>query len=257
MDKELIDISDLSIGYKGNAIIENINFKLHCGEVMSLLGANGVGKSTLLKTITGELKPIKGVVNIIGHGINYFSQKELSKIISIVTTERIGAGGLKVGELVALGRHPHTGYFGKLTQLDINIIDYAIEMVGIKHKKNSFVAELSDGERQKVMIARAIAQQTPIIILDEPFSFLDTASRIEIFNLLKQISKQNNTGILLSSHDVSQAIRMSDTLCIVTTDKKLHIGTPTEIIENNHISDLFNNDNIIFDKSQSDFISKF
>lgn len=256
MNAVLIDIKNLSIGYKGKAFINNINLQLKKGEVLSLLGANGIGKSTLLKTITGEIGAIKGNITINSKHISDFSQKELSKIIAIVTTERVFAGGLRVSELVALGRHPHTGFFGKLSEKDIEIINNAISVVGITHKKDSFVAELSDGERQKTMIARAIAQQTPIIILDEPFSFLDTASRIEIFNLLKQISKERQTGILLSSHDVSQAIRMSDKICLVTSNREIHIGTPSEIIDNNYISTLFDNNKIIFDKSQSDFISK-
>ena len=256
MNNILIDIKGLSIGYKGNAFINGINLQLKKGEVLSLLGANGIGKSTLLKTITGEIPPIEGNITIKNKHIADYSQKELSKIIAIVTTERVFAGGLRVSELVSLGRHPHTGFFGKLSEYDIKIVNNAMRVVGITHKKDSFVAELSDGERQKTMIARAIAQKTPIIILDEPFSFLDTASRIEIFNLLKQISKETETGILLSSHDVSQAVRMSDRICIVTSNRKIHIGSPSEIIHNNYISTLFDNDKIIFDKSQSDFISK-
>lgn len=256
MSEKLINIIDLSVGYKGTPIIRDINLSLRKGDVMSLLGANGIGKSTLLKTITGELPIISGQVLINSKDITTYTKRSLATTIAIVTTERISVGGLRVHELVSLGRQPHTGFFGRLTDQDKAIIDNAIDVVGIKHKTNAFVAELSDGERQKAMIARAIAQDTPIIILDEPFSFLDTASRIDILNLLKQISREKNTGILLSSHDVSQALRMSDRICLVDQDRQLHIGSPQEIITSDAISKLFANEGVIFDKTQSDFISK-
>ena len=128
--------------------------------------------------------------------------------------------------------------------------------VGIAHKENSFLSELSDGERQKVMIARAIAQQTPVIILDEPFSFLDTASRIEILSLLKNICRTDDVGILLSSHDVSQAMRMSDRIVLIDKNREISVGTPNDLIRDNKIQNMFNNPDIIYDQSQSDFILK-
>ena len=179
--KALLATHSLSIGYKHTTILKDINISIFPAEVVSLLGSNGIGKSTLLKSLTGEIDAISGSVEIDNTPLKNLSNKALSQLIAIVTTERVQAGGLKVEELVSLGRHPHTGFFGKLSQKDKQIAMEAMQSVGIYHKKDSFTSELSDGERQKMMIARAIAQQTPIIILDEPFSFLDTASRIEIF----------------------------------------------------------------------------
>lgn len=252
----LLSTNNLSVGYKNKTILSNINISIDKGEVISLLGANGIGKSTLLKTLIGEITPITGDIFINNQNLSTISQKTLSKLIAIVTTDKVQAGGLKVHELVKLGRHPHTGFFGKLSENDIILTRQAIKDVGIAHKENAFLSELSDGERQKAMIARAIAQQTPLIILDEPFSFLDTASRIEILSLLKQISRQNQVGILLSSHDVSQAMRMSDRIILIDKNRNIFCGTPQQAVENSMIHNLFDCDNIIYDKNQSDFVIK-
>lgn len=254
--KELLTTYNLEVGYKRKKVLSNIDLVINSGEVLTILGANGIGKSTLIKTLTGEISPIGGQVIVAGKPIESYTQKELSKHIAIVTTDKVQAGGLKVIELINLGRHPHTGYFGRLADKDIQIVRKAMNDVGIAHKENSYLSELSDGERQKVMIARAIAQQTPIIILDEPFSFLDTASRIEILSLLKNICRTDNVGILLSSHDVSQAMRMSDRIVLVDKDREITVGTPYDLICNNKIQNMFNNPDIIYDKSQSDFILK-
>lgn len=253
--KVLLSTNSLSIGYKDKPIMTELNFNLFENEVVSILGSNGIGKSTLIKTLIGELPKISGDIFIIGKSLATISKRELSQLVAIVTTERVQAGGLRVEELVSLGRHPHTGYFGKLSSADKHIVTDAINAVGIGHKATAFVSELSDGERQKAMIARAIAQQTPIIILDEPFSFLDTASRIEILSLLKKISNDNNVGILLSSHDVSQAMRMSDRIILIDKHREIHSGKPTEIVSSGVIQTMFDTNGVIYDPSQSDFIS--
>lgn len=253
---ELLTTCNLEVGYKNKTVLSNIDLVINSGEVVTILGANGIGKSTLIKTLTGEISPISGQVLIAGQTIQSYSQKQLSKHIAIVTTDKVLAGGLKVVELINLGRHPHTGYFGKLSENDMQIVRKAMDDVGIAHKAKSYLSELSDGERQKVMIARAIAQQTPIIILDEPFSFLDTASRIEILSLLKSICRTDNVGILLSSHDVSQAMRMSDRIVLVDKNREISIGTPNDLIQNQKIQNMFDNPDIIFDKDQSDFVLK-
>lgn len=255
MENSLIQFQNLSVGYKNHPCLASLNAELNSSEVVCLLGANGIGKSTLLKTISGELLPIAGDVKISGKSIKHYTFKQLASMIAIVTTDRIMAGGLTVKELVSLGRHPHTGFLGRLNNNDIEIVHNSISAVGMKHKENSYVSELSDGERQKVMIARALAQQTSIILLDEPFSFLDAASRIEILNLLKQISRRNNVGILLSSHDVSQSLRMADRIWLLTTNKHLVIGTPKSLIANKSIDELFDVKGVRFDSTQNDFIS--
>lgn len=254
--KALLATHSLSVGYKHTTILKDINISIFPAEVVSLLGSNGIGKSTLLKSLTGEIDAMSGSVEIDNTPLKNLSNKALSQLIAIVTTERVQAGGLKVEELVSLGRHPHTGFFGKLSQKDKQIAIEAMQSVGIYHKKDSFTSELSDGERQKMMIARAIAQQTPIIILDEPFSFLDTASRIEIFALLKKISREKGVAILLSSHDVAQSMRMSDRIIMIDRNRNVTCGTPSEIIQEGNINNLFDSQNIVYDTALSDFIPK-
>lgn len=247
--------SDLAIGYKGKPVASDISLTLQRGKVTSLLGCNGVGKSTLLKTITGELPPVNGSVTLMGKDINSYSRRELSKLFTIVTTESVLAGGLKVRELVSLGRQPYTGLFGRLTKEDREITETAMKQAGILYKADSYIGELSDGERQKAMIAKAIAQDTPLIILDEPFSFLDVAARIEIMSLLNKLARDKDKAVLLSSHDVSQSLRMSDILWLMTPDKGIVAGTPEQLIESGMIEHLFDISGVRFSKSQNDFVA--
>jgi len=252
----LIDACDIAIGYGKNTIAENLNFQLNKGELTALLGRNGVGKSTLIRTLTGELAPVRGYVEVNGENVAGFSRRKLAKKIAIVTTERLQAGALKVREIVALGRQPYTGMFGKLNGEDEEIVLRSMTSTGIAAKANSYFSELSDGEKQKVMLARTIAQDTEIIVLDEPFSFLDVASRIEILTLLKRLAHEKGKGVLFSSHDVSQALRMSDRIALFTHDRKLKYGSSAEVIDNGMISELFKIESVEFSKEQFDFIEK-
>lgn len=187
--------------------------------------------------------------------ISSYSRRELSKLLTIVTTESVLAGGLKVRELVSLGRQPYTGLFGRLSKEDREITETAMRHAGILYKADSYIGELSDGERQKAMIAKAIAQDTPLIILDEPFSFLDVAARIEIMSLLNKLARDKGKSVLLSSHDVSQSLRMSDILWLMTPDKEIMAGTPEQLIESGEIEHLFNVPCVKFSKSQNDFVA--
>lgn len=254
--KEVIITDDLSVGYDKEVIISGINVSLQRGEVTALLGANGIGKSTLLKTIFGEIKPIKGHISLLGKDINYYSARQLARSVALVTTDRVNAGGLRAEELVALGRQPYTGLLGRLSEEDRSIVTESMTSVGISHKRFSFVANLSDGERQKVMIARALAQRTPIIILDEPFSFLDAAGRIEILSLLSDIATNHDIAVLLSSHDISQAIRIARRLWIINNKHELNVSTPEEAVNTNLIDHIFKSSSIEFSKSIGDFIPR-
>jgi len=172
--KRLLEIKNVSAGYvvdkKTNVVVADACLSLCGGQLVSMLGANGAGKSTLLRTIAGTQRPLQGDVLVDGKSLKSMSRKELAKMVSVVSTDRTQAGGLTVEELVGLGRQPHTGFLGRLDSSDREIVAEAMEAVGISHKAEKFVAELSDGERQKAMIARAVAQQTPVILLDERFS---------------------------------------------------------------------------------------
>jgi iron complex transport system ATP-binding protein len=249
-----LEAKNLIVGYNKNKVLSGLNLTLEEGEVISLIGKNGIGKSTLLKTLIGELKPIGGEVLLNGENLSNYSRKKLSERLAIVTTDRSISGGLTVREIASMGRHPHTGLFGKLSLKDKEIVDNAMRDVGIYRLANKYYSELSDGEKQKTMIARAIAQEASLIILDEPFSFLDPASRIEILMLLKNIASDSDTGILFSSHDVAQSVRMADRIWLIDRNYQLWNYKPEELVKSNHLNEMFDNKEIKFDTTQNDFI---
>jgi ABC-type cobalamin/Fe3+-siderophores transport systems, ATPase components len=252
MSKEaVITATGLSIGYcsgkRKNIVHKELNLTLYTGELTSLLGANGTGKSTLLRTLSGSQPSIKGILTVNGKPLSSYSEKEKSRTIGVVLTDKTQAGGLTVYELVALGRQPHTGFFGRLHKTDHQIIRKALDWVGIAHKANSYTAELSDGERQKVMIAKALVQECPIIILDEPTAFLDAVSRIEIMTMLHKLAAEQNKAILLSTHDIEQALVLSDRLWLLSKENGLECGVTEDIISNRRMDTVFPHDNIKFD----------
>lgn len=202
----MIDLQNLEIGYKikrkTNSVFKNLTAKFEAGELVGLIGDNGIGKSTLLKTLTGYLEPLNGTILIQNKNINAFSFQELATLISIVNTEKIGGFNLTVYDVVALGRTPYLSLFGKLTANDEAIIEYSLTNLSISHLKNKLMDELSDGQRQKVMIAKSLAQQTPIIILDEPTAFLDYTSKHKLFEDLKNLCLNEKKLIIVSSHDI-------------------------------------------------------
>ncbi len=248
---------NLTIGYthKGDAtvVLKDLNLSLNRGSIVSLLGANGAGKSTLLRTITAVQRPLDGDIKLAGVNINTLSLQERSKLIGLVTTDRIMAGGLTVTELVSLGRQPHTGFLGRLSKADKEIVEEALHNAGIAHKANSFVAQLSDGERQKAMIAKTLAQRTPIIILDEPTAFLDVASRMETLSLLHNLAHKHNKAVLLSSHDISQSLLLSDDLWVIGTDGNMTTGNTEDLILNGTLDKMFNSSALYFNKESGDF----
>ena len=253
----MLSTIDLTVGYRNGkrttTVLENINVSLRAGELVCLLGANGIGKSTLLRTISGVQSALKGAVEISGRDLMSYSSKELSKLIGIVYTDRTLAGALTVEELVSLGRQPYTGFFGRLDDEDYKVVKEAVEAVGMSHKLHDYVATLSDGERQKAMIARALAQETPIIILDEPTAFLDVASRIETMQLLRQLAQSQQKAVLLSTHDVGLSLPLTDRLWLVTNEATVIEGTTQHFIDNGALNDLFPGRNVTFDTSVMDF----
>ena len=252
--KPVIETSNLSIGYtrKGkdrNIVHASLNLQLFAGELTSLLGLNGAGKSTLLRTICGFQHALGGEVRINGRLLSDHSHAELSRIIGVVLTEKTNAGGITAGELVALGRHPYTGFFGRLKTEDKQIVAESLEAVGMINKANNYVSELSDGERQKIMIAKVLAQQCPIIILDEPTAYLDVTSRIETMSLLHRLAVEQNKAILLSTHDLDLAIQMSDCLWLQEKQRPMMCGAPEDLILSGSFETFFNKKGITFDSS--------
>ena len=224
----MIELIDLEIGYntknKKNSVYKNINLNVHAGDLVGLIGNNGVGKSTLLKTIIGNLQPLCGDIIINQKQSNQYSIQELAQHMSIVITEKIGGFNLTAWDVVSSGRTPYINVFAKLTEADEGIINASFEQLHIMKLKHTLIDELSDGQRQKVMIAKSLAQQTPIIILDEPTAFLDYNSKHQLFSILQKLCIEQQKLIMVSSHDldlmkqyVSKTVELRDDGEVVIT----------------------------------------
>ena len=236
---EILKTSSLSIGYDSKTVASDINVTLSEGDIIALVGPNGAGKSTLFKTFSTHIKPLGGKIELFGKDLMSYSPKERAKLLGIVLTERPDDMFLKVFDVVAAGRYPYTGMFGKLNEVDEKEIKVSLELVGVNHLANRVFNTLSDGEKQKVMIAKAIAQNTPVIMLDEPTAFLDYPSKIELFSLLKKLAKEQNKAILFSSHDLELLLRYTDNLWIMAKNKPFAAGQSSELLKNGVIKEYF------------------
>ena len=256
----ILQAEALSIGYRTGKqltrVHQDLHFELYKGELTCLLGANGTGKSTLLRTLSASQPALGGTLLLQGRPLESFSERERSQNIGVVLTDKTFSGGLTVYELVALGRQPHTGFFGRLHREDHALIEQALEQVGIAHKKNSYTAELSDGERQKVMIAKALVQECPLILLDEPTAFLDVVSRIEIMQLLHRLANEQQKAILLSTHDIEQALILSDRLWLLSQENGLQCGVTEDLILQHRMDRLFPREEILFDAQHGLYFPK-
>ena len=216
----IISLSQLSVGYTlSHPVISDINLELRSGQLACLIGENGIGKSTLLKTLTGFLPKLKGSLLLGNRDIESFSQRELARQVSIVLTQKPDVQNLTIEEIIGLGRSPYTGFFGRLRAEDRKVVDDAIATMGIEKLRGRMIQTLSDGERQKVMIAKALAQETSIILLDEPTAFLDFPSKAETFQSLQRMAHERDKLILLSTHDLELAVRFADSLLEVKSGR--------------------------------------
>ena len=248
-----IQLKNLTVGYrrKGDAkvIAEGLNASLRTGEMTCLLGENGVGKSTLLRTLSAFLPPLSGEIVIAGRPLDRYSVRELSRIIGVVLTDKSDLGNMTVSELVGLGRSPYTDFWGRLTAEDRRLVNESIEAVGITSLKERAIGTLSDGERQKAMIAKALAQQTPVIFLDEPTAFLDYPSKVEIMQLLHDITRKTRRMVFLSTHDMEFALQMADCIWLMKRNEPLRTGTPEDLSLDGTLSGFFTRQGIAFDRS--------
>ena len=205
-------LQSLSIGYSHKVIAADINAQIKGGELTCLIGRNGTGKSTLMRTLAGFLKPLGGSALLDGHDVSRLSPAERSHLISVVLTDRVDVDGMRVKDLVSVGRQPYTGFFGKMSSDDEEVVNKAIADVGMTDFAGRQVNSLSDGERQKVMIAKALAQETPVILLDEPTAFLDYPSKKEMFQMLAQLCYEQGKAVLVSTHDLDIALPIADSV---------------------------------------------
>jgi ABC-type cobalamin/Fe3+-siderophores transport systems, ATPase components len=256
--RPVIETRSLCIGYSGRGsrhiVHPGLDLQLLPGELTCLLGRNGAGKSTLLKTLCGLLPPLGGEVLVDGRPLGSYSPEQLSARVGVVLTERTQAGGISVYDLVALGRYPHTGFFGTLREIDHVAVRSAMEAVGIAHKADCHVAELSDGERQKAFIAKALAQECPIILLDEPTAFLDVTSRLETLLSLRRLAHERDKTILLSTHDLDTALQNADRLWLLPAispelqaAEPMVCGTPDSLIADGSLAHFFSTEAVTFD----------
>ena len=253
MNEPILSIRDLKVNYGGIEAVKGISFDVQEGSIVTLIGANGAGKSTLLRTLSAFQPPLGGDIIILGRDLCDYSDKELSKVIGVVLTEKNELRNMSVEDLVGLGRSPYTGFWGTLHEQDLQIVANAIQMVGITQLKDRMIQTLSDGERQKVMIAKALAQETPIIFLDEPTAFLDFPSKVEIMQLLHRLSRTTGKTIFLSTHDLDMALQIADTIWLMDRDKGVSIGTPQELAANGTLAGFFVRTGITFDAANCMF----
>ena len=249
-------LKNLSIGYtqKGNekVVAQGLNAAINSGELTCLLGCNGVGKSTLLRTLSAFQPALGGEIFLLNsdgslHPLTSYTDKELSRMIGIVLTEKPDVRNMTVEDLVGMGRSPYTGFWGTLSADDKQIVADAIRMVGIEPLRGRMIHTLSDGERQKVMIAKALAQQTPIIYLDEPTAFLDYPSKVEMMQLLRRLAHEQQKTIFLSTHDVELALQLSDCLWLMESNL-LSVGTPRQLADSGALSRFVEREGIVFER---------
>lgn len=248
----MLSSSSLSIGYH-HPIASDLNLQLRPSELVCLIGPNGAGKSTLLRTLAGMQPPLSGAVKLDETDLHSLPALDLARQLAVVLTGRIEAGNLSAYALVTLGRHPYTDWRGRLTSRDEEVVQHAMRITGCDSLASRPIHELSDGERQRVMIARALAQEPNILLLDEPTAFLDLPRRVELLQLLKRLSRETNCAILLSTHDLDLALRIADKLWLLSSQGELHIGLPEELALNGSLARIFHSEGIEFDHASGAF----
>lgn len=229
----MLELKDLNIGYVVNGrvqvVLQNLNVNLSASSLIALAGNNGTGKSTLLKTIVGILKPLSGQILVEGKNSDSYSSADLAKVVSVVLTDKIGGFNLTVKDIVASGRIPYLNSFGNLTDKDEAIVSDSLETVGINNLRDKLFDELSDGQKQKALIAKSLAQQTPIILMDEPTAFLDYESRVSLFRLLKKLAKEQGKLIVISSHELDILLKNADKVLYTYQDGSCKFDLPEVI----------------------------
>jgi len=253
----VLTTQNLNIGYlhkgKADIIQTNLQLKLQAGELVCLIGPNGAGKSTLLRTLAGLQKPLSGKVQIDNVDITQISHQKKALQIALVLTDRVEIDNATVRDIVAYGRHPHSNWWGTPTGGDKELVNEAISLVHLDDKAENNINELSDGERQRVMIAKALAQDTPVIMLDEPTAHLDLPNRVEIMLLLHRLAHTTGKAILLSTHELDIALQAADRIWLITKDTGIECGVPEDLVFNGSFSRAFESRAYYFNASNGNF----
>lgn len=255
--KPVLQTTHLSIGYlknkRANVVQKNLNLELREGEMVCLIGQNGCGKSTLLRTLAGLQNPLNGQVFIAGKSLSNYKIHEKANMLALVLTDRIDIEHATVFDLVSLGRQPYGNWWSKLSKIDQTIIDESIELVHLSHKAHTAMNELSDGERQRAMIAKALAQDTPIILLDEPTAHLDLPNRVEIMLLLHRLAHTQAKCVLISTHELDMALQAADRIWLMSTESGIESGIPEDLVLLGHFNDAFQSNAYYFNSDNGNF----
>ncbi len=249
---KFLTISDLSVGYRKQPILSSLNLSAAECELVALVGRNGIGKSTLMRTIARLQPAISGRIHIGGKSLADYSRSELACLLSIVSTESVGVSHMTVKQLVALGRFPYTNWIGRLTGADVAAVEEAIQLVGITHLVDKNMHEISDGERQRAMIARTLAQDTNMILLDEPTAFLDMPNKYELIRLLHRLTRKKRKTIIFSTHDLNIAMQEADKLWLMVDDR-VYEGAPEDLILSGQLVRIFEGSKLQFDDNKGEF----
>lgn len=258
-EKEIVKLRLVTTGYndrKSEKIVsKDISVSISNGELVSLIGANGCGKSTLMRCIGGLQSVLGGDIQIKGKDVSKMSSMERARSLSLVLTDQIEATNLTVYDIVSNGRYPHIGYLGKLSENDWMIIDKSLDICFLRGWGDRIYSSLSDGEKQRALIARALSQDTPLMLLDEPTAHLDLPNRVEMMRMLNELAKKTGKAILISTHELDLVMQWSDTIWLMNTEGRLIRGIPEDIVLSAKISECFSNKNIFFDMQLGNFKS--
>lgn len=238
-DTVVLQTKDLTVGYDGRGVLRGMNFSVHTGEIVTLIGPNGAGKSTILKTIARQLAIVSGKVQLLDQDLFRMPANALAKQMALVMTERIAPELMTCYDVVAMGRYPYTGYMGRLAPEDQNSIDSAVALVDMQQFADRPFVAVSDGQRQRVMLAKAICQEPTLLLLDEPTSYLDIKYKLELMKILTGLAKSHRMGILMSLHELNLAKRISDTVVCVRDDGVSAIGSPETVMRPEAMEALF------------------
>jgi iron complex transport system ATP-binding protein len=250
----VLGLGELTVGYRRRPILTGVDAALAAGELACLVGPNGAGKSTLLRTIAGLQPALAGTCRIGGTPVSSMTRRQIAEQVAVVLTERVDPGRLTGREIVALGRHPHTGWTGRLDASDHRIIDRCLGRAGAEHLAGAEFAELSDGQRQRILVTRALAQQPRLLLLDEPTAFLDPPARIGLLTLLQAVVIEDNVAVLVCTHDVELAARTADTLWVADLKGTLVTGAPEDLIQRDQLAGPFSTGGAVFDPVTLTFV---